>query len=300
MIREETYLQNINCPVCGSGESEPLFSVTHQQSNVLRILKLTEDETAVNIVECKNCGHKYMTPVIREELMNRYYSILNSEFYHSEKEIYNQNVREYEDYSRIIQQFKKEGSVLEIGCGNGFLLKTLENIGYDCHGVEPSPAAFGYAKHTLNLDVENKFLSESSFFNSEFDVVIFIDVAEHITHMQTFMNEVSQVLKKGGMLFIGTGNIDSLNARLAKADWNYFLSWEHVSFFNKKSMSYLLQQNNFQDIIIRKTSLQHKPLQNISEFAKNLAKKIFNPLLKHRYYHGITFDHFIITAVKKG
>jgi 2-polyprenyl-3-methyl-5-hydroxy-6-metoxy-1,4-benzoquinol methylase len=224
-----------------------------------------------------------MTPVIQQELMDRYYSILNSEFYHSGKEVYNQNEKEYRDYTTLIQQFKKTGKVLEIGCGHGFLLKTLEEAGYECFGVEPSPLAFNYAKNNLGLHVENTFLNESSFYNTQFDVVILIDVVEHVINMQRMMKEVQKVLKPGGLIFIGTGNIGSLNARLAKQNWGYFLSWEHVSFFNKKSMYRLLQDHHFKNILVRETSLQHKPLQNSTEFIKNIFKKLINPFFKKKF-----------------
>ncbi len=299
MMKSADYLESISCPICNSNNSCKEFPITHDSSNVLEILELDETDTVVNIVACKNCDHKYMTPVIKQELMGRYYSILNSEFYHSGKEVYNQNKKEYEDYTTIIKGFKARGKVLEIGCGNGFLLKTLEAAGYDCYGVEPSPLAFGYAKNDLGLQVENSFLAESSFYNEQFDIVILIDVVEHVINMQAMMQELKKVLKPDGMIFIGTGNIGSLNARLAKQNWGYFLSWEHVSFFNKKSMHRLLHDNNFKNIIIRETSLQHKPLQNGIEFGKNLFKKFVNPFLKRKYYHGITFDHFIVTATNQ-
>ncbi len=296
MTNSEDYLKSINCPVCNANRFEVEFPINHDESNVLDILELSDSKTEVNIVACKDCSHKYMTPVIRQELMERYYSILNSEFYHSGKEVYNQNKKEYEDYTALIKGFKETGKVLEIGCGNGFLLKTLENAGYACYGVEPSPLAFNYAKNDLGLQVENSFLAESSFYNEQFDIVILIDVVEHVINMQGMMEEVKKVLKPDGLIFIGTGNIGSLNARLAKQNWGYFLSWEHVSFFNEKSIYRLLHNNNFKDIVIRETSLQHKPFQNVTEFCKNLFKKLINPFLKKKYYHGITFDHFIVTA----
>lgn len=298
-MHRDDYLESISCPVCNANSFKLVFPINHNSSNVLEILKLDTTDTTVNIVECQKCAHVYMNPVIKEELMNRYYSVLNSEFYHSGKEVYNENKKEYEDYTSLIQGFKKNGSVLEIGCGNGFLLKTLEAVGYDCYGVEPSPMAFNHAKNQLGLKVENKFLTDSSFYNSKFDIIILIDVVEHITDMQNFMLQIKNVLKDDGILFIGTGNIESLNARIAKDNWGYFLSWEHVSFFNKKSMHYLLQKNNFKNITIRTTSLQHKPIQNTIEFCKNLCKKFINPFLKVKYYHGITFDHFIVTAVNQ-
>jgi len=296
-MRKEDYLEQISCPVCGRNAHRKLFPVFHNDSNVLELLELKTINEAVDIVACKICDHRYMTPVVKLELMNRYYSILNSEFYHaSNSEPCNYNFKEYNDYGKMIKGLRNNGKILEIGCGNGFLLKALEKLGYDCYGVEPSPMAYNHAKNNLGLNVENTFLSASSFNIQKFDVIILIDVVEHITDMQTFMKEVTSVMNEDGIIFIGTGNIDSVNAKIAGSNWGYFLSWEHVSFFNKKSMHYMLHKNNFTNIKIEKTSLQHKPLQNLSEFIKNLFKKIINRFLRTKYYHGICYDHFIVTA----
>lgn len=291
------YLESINCPVCCGKRNNRLFSIFHNQSNVLKLLELEVTNEAVDIVACKDCNHRYMTPVIKQDLLTKYYSILNSEFYHnSAAQTSNHNHKEYRAYAEKIVTLKQKGKILEVGCGNGYLLKTLEAYGFDCYGVEPSPLAYNHAKNNLNLNVENCFLNSSSFYNQKFDVVILIDVVEHIIDMQTFMTEITNVLNEGGVIFIGTGNIDSLNARIAGPHWGYFLSWEHVSFFNRQSMQHLLQKNNFTNIAIQRTSLQHKPLQNLFEFIKNLFKKLINPLLKKPYYHGICYDHFIVTA----
>ena len=291
------YLELINCPVCCASANKKLFSICHSKSNVLELLELGNKNVAVDIVTCKACGHRYMTPVINQQLMATYYSIINSEFYHNALPSTGvHNYTEYQDYARIIKTLKKAGKILEVGCGNGYLLKTLETYGYDCYGIEPSPMAYNHAKNELGLNVENSFLAKSSFYSQKFDVIILIDVVEHIVDMQTFMEEIKTVLNTGGIIFIGTGNIDSLNAKIGGANWGYFLSWEHVSFFNKKSMLYFLQKNGFTNIEITKTSLQHKPLQNIGEFCKNLLKKIANPFLRVKYYHGICYDHFIVTA----
>ena len=301
MAKTENYLHTINCPVCGGNNGRKLYSVSHNKSSVLELLQLNIESEAADILVCKICSHKYMNPVINFELMVRYYSILNSEFHHnSKKPKDNHNYKEYKEYGTIIKALKNTGKVLEIGCGTGYLLKALEKLGYDCYGVEPSPMAYNHAKNKLGLNVENEFLAASSFYSQKFDVIILIDVVEHITNMQIFMQEITSVLNEGGIIFIGTGNSDSLNAKIAGPNWGYFLSWEHVSFFNKESMKYLLQKNNFKNIKIKKTSLQHKPLQNLWEFfIKNMVKKLVNPFLKVKYYHGISYDHFIVTATYK-
>ncbi|RZJ99241.1 MAG: class I SAM-dependent methyltransferase [Flavobacterium sp.] len=204
------------------------------------------------------------------------------------------------NYTRKIQSKISHGSVLEIGCGNGYLLKTLSDGGFDCYGIEPSPLAYNHAKNVLKLNVDNCFLHESKFYDQQFDVIVMIDVVEHISEMNLFMQQITKVLKPGGFIFIGTGDINSLNARIGGANWGYFYTWEHVSFFNRASIKLLLEKFKFTEIEVRKTSLKHKPVENLIEFGKNIVKKVVNPFLKKKYYHGICFDHLIVMAKYNG
>jgi len=241
-----------------------------------------------------------MTPIVKEELMNKYYSLIDSEFYHNRNaEPSNLNIKEYQSYAEKIKSKIKNGKILEIGCGNGYLLQTLQNNGFDCYGIEPSPMAYSHAKNVLDLHVENNFLHNSSFFNQKFDVIIMVDVVEHLSDMQKFMQQIIRVLNPNGYIFITTGNIESFTAKFARSNWGYFISWEHLSFFNPESIEYLLKTNSFDNIEIEKTSLQHKPVQNITEFFKNILKRILNVFLINKFTHGLSYDHMIVMAQYK-
>ena len=291
--------KNLKCPICYSSVSIKLFEVDHHGSVLLDRLSLSNINIETNIVKCKICEHHYMTPVISNELMNFYYSKLNSDFYLSSKGIIpNENVKEYKNYIKLFNKFSINGDVLEIGCGYGFFLNMRREIGYNTSGIEPGPIPSEYAKNVLKLDIDSNFLDKSKFAQKTFDLVIMIDVIEHIDDAFLFISTVKKVLKPGGYLFIGTGNIESLNSRIAKNKWGYYKTWEHVSFFSPTSMKKLLSKCDFYDIQIYKTSLQHNFLQNIFEFIKNISKIFYNLIYKNYKYHGITFDHLIVLARK--
>ncbi|MFT3978957.1 MAG: class I SAM-dependent methyltransferase [Ferruginibacter sp.] len=288
------------CPVCGSNKRKELFRIDHRESNVLSLLEVEDARKNVFVVQCEGCEHKYMNPVIKPELMDKYYSIISSEFYHNAGvDFICDNTVEYADYLKIISKIKPSGKVLEVGCGKGVLLKLLQDNGYQTFGIEPSPIGSKYAKEVLHLDIDNNFLHESRFRNEKFDVIIVIDVVEHILNIQPFLDDLKKVLSDGGLLFIGTGNIDSLNARIAGSNWFYYYTWEHVSFFNVKKMDQVLTSKGFKNIHIRKTSLRHRPMTNFFEFGKNIIKLFVNPFLKKKYYHGLAYDHMIVTAIKQ-
>lgn len=301
MLKTSTdYFVNQACPVCGVQSKKALFGINHKKCTVLKLLEYEGKEPHTVVITCNNCRHYFMTPVIRKELMDKYYSLINSEFYHNRNaEPCNLNVKEYQSYAEKIKSKIKNGKILEIGCGNGYLLQTLKENGFDCYGVEPSPMAYNHAKNILNLHVENGFFDNSSFFNQKFDVIIMVDVVEHISDMQKFIQQITTVLKPGGYIFIATGNIRSFTAKFAGSNWGYFISWEHLSFFNPQSIEYLLKKNSFDKIEIEKTSLQHKSAQNLNEFFKNIIKKILNVFVKNKFTHGLCYDHMVVMAQYK-
>ena len=299
-VNNKNLFVNQNCPVCNSDLRKKLFEISHKKSNVLHMLNYGKKEPCTSINLCSQCTQHYMNPIISSDAMDLYYTKSNSEFHHQRKE-YNieQNKKTYSNYIKLIKEKVQGGKVLEVGCGNGFLLKMLKDHGYDCSGVEPSPMASAFAREKFALNVETAYLDKSTFYKDKFDLVILIDVFEHISDMQTFMKDITHVLKPGGYIFVGTGNIDSFTARLAKSNWGYFTSWEHISFFTPKSIQFLLKSFEFSGINIEKTSVEHKPLQNIFEFLKNCVKKVVNLFLVNKYYHGLSYDHMIVFAKYK-
>jgi 2-polyprenyl-3-methyl-5-hydroxy-6-metoxy-1,4-benzoquinol methylase len=264
------------------------------------MLSYSEKVPDAAISYCRNCGHHYMNPIINDEAMDLYYSRINSEFYDNcSPEIIEQNKKTYLAYLELIKKVLPRGRVLEIGCGRGFLLKMLTDSGYECSGVEPSPMASSFARDHFALNVETAYLAGSTFYEQSFDLVILVDVFEHISDGQAFLESITHVLKPGGHLFLCTGNIASFSARFAGPNWGYFLSWEHISFFTPESMKFLLGKHGFSNVEVRKASVEHKLFQNCSEFFKNGVKKIVNAFSERKYYHGLCFDHMIVLAKYK-
>jgi 2-polyprenyl-3-methyl-5-hydroxy-6-metoxy-1,4-benzoquinol methylase len=285
------------CPVCGCQTGEKLFDLFHDKSKVLPMLGFGDKEPVTAISFCGNCGHHYMNPIIDDHAMDLYYSKINSEFYeNSSLESVEQNRKTYRAYIDLIKKVLPRGRVLEIGCGRGFLLKMLTDAGYQCSGVEPSPMASSFAREHFALDVETGYLAGSSFHRQAFDLVVLVDVLEHISDVQSFLQSITHVLKPGGHLFLCTGNVGSFTARFAGPRWGYFLSWEHISFFTPGSMKFLLGKHGFNDIEVTKASVEHKWFQNCYEFFKNGIKKVVNRISTRKYYHGLCFDHMIVLA----
>ncbi len=101
----------------------------------------------------------------------------------------------------IALKYWKPGSkVLDFGSNYGHAVKILDNMGFDTWGVDVSEEAIrhGRAQNISNLilDREKKFLPES------FDVIISLDVMEHIKDDNAAFQYISSLLKPGGVIVI--------------------------------------------------------------------------------------------------
>lgn len=100
-------------------------------------------------------------------------------------------------------------SVLDVGCGGGFLTNYLAQKGYTVSGVDLSKKSLEIAqKNDPTQSVQYHFASayELPFDEGTFDVVSAMDLLEHVEKPELVIQEASRVLKKGGLFFFHTFN----------------------------------------------------------------------------------------------
>jgi len=84
------------------------------------------------------------------------------------------------DFHTIISKHKEpSGTLLDVGCACGLLMKELGELGWRTYGVEVSDSAAAFAREQLGLDVATGTLMGAHFPDKEFDLIIAKDVLEH-------------------------------------------------------------------------------------------------------------------------
>jgi SAM-dependent methyltransferase len=111
-------------------------------------------------------------------------------------------------------------SVLDVSCQEGEILLALQSRGFLLHGTNFE--AQGPALDGIPINYGVDLLKQLPYDDASFDIVLLVEVIEHLENHRTAVSELARILKPGGILILTTPNIMRLNSRL-----HFFLSGYH-------------------------------------------------------------------------
>ncbi len=116
---------------------------------------------------------------------------------------------------RIRENFgETKPTILDVGCGAGFLSNALAKGGFSVSGVDLSADSLRVAKlydHTGTVDYKSADALHLPYPDQSFDVITCMDFLEHVENPEKFIKEFSRVLKPGGLFFFHTFNRSPLS-----------------------------------------------------------------------------------------
>jgi 2-polyprenyl-6-hydroxyphenyl methylase/3-demethylubiquinone-9 3-methyltransferase len=119
--------------------------------------------------------------------------------------------------------------MLDIGCGAGLLCEPFTRLGAQVIGVDPSASNIAAAKlHAekghLSIDYRCTTVEEMDV-RERFDIVLAMEVVEHVSDIGLFLNRCAAMLKPGGMMVVSTLNRNWKSFALAIVGAEYILRW---------------------------------------------------------------------------
>lgn len=144
----------------------------------------------------------------------------------------------------LIASLGSQISVLDLGCGDGLLLSLLESDGVHGTGLDLSETAVKKAQ-ARGLDARaHDFAKPLPYADRTFDIVVMLDVLEHLYDPATLLAEATRVSKK--YVLVGVPNFSSLPARLqvllGRVPENNLPKKGHVYWFNFPILRSLLEK----------------------------------------------------------
>jgi 2-polyprenyl-6-hydroxyphenyl methylase/3-demethylubiquinone-9 3-methyltransferase len=118
--------------------------------------------------------------------------------------------------------------VLDIGCGGGVLCEPLAKLGATMVGLDPARTAIGVAKHHameagLAVDYRCDTIEALVAAGETFDVVLAMEVIEHVAHSDVFLDTCAELVKPGGLVILSTINRTLKSYAFAIAMGEYIL-----------------------------------------------------------------------------
>jgi 2-polyprenyl-3-methyl-5-hydroxy-6-metoxy-1,4-benzoquinol methylase len=234
-------MENLSrCPICNHNEFDPWMECEDYF--------LTRE--AFTIQQCKKCNFRFVNPRPFSHELGRYYQ---SSWYISHnsasKSLWNYcytNIRKYTISKKyeIIKKYAEKGSILDIGCATGEFLNFFKGKNWNTRGIEPDENARKQAieKYGLNVGDESEIDEIAS---GSFEVITMWHVLEHVSDLNTRMNDVLRLLKKEGTLVLALPNCNSADAEIYGKYWAAYDVPRHLYHFTPDTITRLLDKHGF-------------------------------------------------------
>ena len=119
--------------------------------------------------------------------------------------------------------------ILDIGCGGGLLSEPMHRLGADVVGIDASDKNIKVAKlHAKKNNLKISYICaspENLNINTKFDVILNMEIIEHVEDIEFFLKSCSKLLKKNGIMFVATLNKTLKSYIFAIVGAEYILRW---------------------------------------------------------------------------
>jgi SAM-dependent methyltransferase len=228
-------LERVACPLCGEDEPAVVY-----------------DLSPYRVVRCGPCGTSYLSPRLNESAMLRFYE---SDTYFENGDVGYTSYLQQEkslrySFRRFLRQLHRRklagGSLLEVGCGYGFLLDEAKPYFRYRVGID-----FSSAVKTASERADRVYQGDIDTIPDEerFDCIILVSVIEHVHRPVEYLAKLRDRLRPGGKLVVATPDVDSIFRRLLGRRWPAFqVIPEHVAFYNRPTLSALMSKAGFSTV----------------------------------------------------
>jgi len=211
-------LEEINCIICESKDCTNYISIVDQYNKLQ------------NIVQC-NCGFVYLNPRPTKISIKKYY---DSEYFSYQGKKHSIFIRTFQKLNlhwkkSLINKYKKNGKIIDIGSGDNNFKKYMKKIGWQCYSYEPyNDIETDYSKDTIANCKDS------------FDVITLWHSLEHMHDIDDILNNIKNILSNNGYLIIALPNYKSIDSSLFNKNWVAYDVPRHLYHFTEDSLLKLL------------------------------------------------------------
>ncbi len=241
-------ISSIRCNLCGASkyylvhlEKKPRPSSNKKQKYSISESQLDKPD---KIVRCMSCQLMYAIPKeSTQKLVEDYITMEDPKYVEEETG----RRAQAKLILSLIAKHKKQGKMLDIGCGPGLFLDEAKKQGWSVQGVDLSGWAKEHAKKNFGIEVLQGTLHDARFPDRNFDGIVMNDVIEHLEDPKSALKEIWRVLKNDGILYVSTPDIESFLSRLLRAKW-WGINKYHLFYFSRKTLEKMFQEAGLKSV----------------------------------------------------
>ena len=197
----------------------------------------------------------------------------------------------------VIENFKLQNNeklplnginLLDIGCGGGLLSEPMCRLGATVTGIDASAKNIEIAKiHAKknNLNINYVCTSPEKIQKEKFDVILNMEIVEHVENVDLFLNSSSSLLKKDGLMFVATINKTLKSYLFAIVGAEYILRWlpigthEWEKFIKPDDLKNILSKFNMK--MIKTDGVKFNPILDKWNLSKDTSINYISKFIKN-------------------
>ena len=197
----------------------------------------------------------------------------------------------------VIENFKLQNNeklplkginLLDIGCGGGLLSEPMCRLGATVTGIDASAKNIEIAKiHAKknNLNINYICTSPEKIQKEKFDVILNMEIVEHVENVDLFLNSSSNLLKKDGLMFVATINKTLKSYLFAIIGAEYILRWlpigthEWEKFIKPDDLKNILSK--FDMTMIKTDGVKFNPILDKWSLSKDTSINYISKFIKN-------------------
>jgi SAM-dependent methyltransferase len=240
-----TVIHYQQCPVCGSPQMQPVFSVKD----------FTVSRKEFPIMECEHCSLRFTQDIPDMEDIGAYYKsddyishtntskgFVNSLYQKVRLRTIKQKVALIKKYTGL-----STGNILDVGCGIGTFLHAMKQAHWHITGLEPDADARRLSKELYGLETRPSH-ELFAFPHHDFNAITMWHVLEHVHDLHAYVEQLKNLLTATGKLVIALPNYTSRDAQVYKQFWAAYDVPRHLYHFSPQSVDVLMQHHDLKVI----------------------------------------------------
>ena len=168
--------------------------------------------------------------------------------------------------------------ILDIGCGGGLISEPMARLGAKVTGIDASEKNINVAKlHSIKSGLDINYLKSSpeEMKDENFDIILNLEIVEHVENIQLYFNSCQRLLKKNGLMFTATLNRTFISYLKAILGAEYILRWLPIGthdwnkFVKPEELESYLTKEKFATLDIK--GLSYNPFSQKWKKSENLS-----------------------------